>query len=88
MRMSRISIIVKGDTIQTLFDTGAHAILSDEAKHILGNKYAVGTSFIVAGIFDKCRSDYPGWKFIKVGDSFADQPMIQVPKIKLGNCEV
>lgn len=84
----RIPVVVEGDTIQTLFDTGAHAILSDKAKASLGDKRLLGTSFIIASIFDRWRSEHPDWEVIENADSLSGEAMIQVPKVQLGNYNI
>lgn len=84
----RIPITVEGDTIQTLFDTGAHTILTEEAKPVFRNRHSVASSFIVASIFDRWHSENPNWEFVKAADSLANEAMIRVPLIKIGNYEV
>lgn len=81
----RIPITVGKDTLQMLFDTGARAILSEEAKQVLGNHETVATSFIIASVFDKWRSNNPDWKVIEAGDLHSNQDMIRVPEVSVGN---
>ena len=84
----RIAINVEGETIQTLFDTGATAYLNEAGKAKLNGQDIVGTSFIVASIFDKWRKEHPDWEFIEKGDDLIKEDMIQVPVVKIGDHEV
>lgn len=79
----RIPILVEGDTIQTLFDTGATAVLSEEAKTQIGNHYAIGASFIVASLFDKWKTQHPEWKVIEGGDALLKEDLIEVPEVTI-----
>lgn len=83
-----IDIIVEGDTISTLFDTGAQATLNEEASTIFNNEKRVGTSFIIASIFDKWVVEHPEWQVINGGDAFLEEDLIEVPKVTIGNHEV
>lgn len=85
----RIPIIVEGDTLQMLFDTGAMAHLSSEAQKTLGKK-AIGASFIVQSIFNKWTQKHPEWQVMKKGDviwrngrKLLEADMIQVPKVTI-----
>lgn len=82
-----IPIIVDGDTIQTLFDTGATALLSEEAQEKFGAK-TVGTSFIIASIFDKWQAQHPDWEIIKKGDQMLEEDLIKVPQVTIGGHQV
>ncbi|MEN0051923.1 MAG: hypothetical protein AAF806_32960 [Bacteroidota bacterium] len=79
----RISIIIEGDTIQTLFDSGATAVLNKEAKGQIGDYYAIGASFIVASFFDKWKAQHPEWKVFEGGDALLKEDMIEVPKMTI-----
>jgi len=80
----RIPIVVEGDTIQTLFDTGAMATLSESAKSEIGNHDAIGASFIVASFFDKWKNEHPEWKIIEGGDALLKEDLIEVPAVTIG----
>lgn len=84
----RIPIIVGQDTIQMLFDTGATAFLDPQGKQILSKASNIGTSFIIASIFEKWEKNHPDWKVLKNIDRGADTDMIQVPEIIIANQKV
>lgn len=80
-----IDIEVDGKFIPMLFDTGASAWPTGEARKILKlDGTQVATSFIVASIFDEWVDKYPEWLVIDNACTFSKSPMIRVPKIKLG----
>jgi hypothetical protein len=81
-----IDIEIDGQIIPMLFDTGASAWPTDEARKILGQDgVQVATSFIVSSIFDKWARKHPEWLVIDNACTISKSPMIRVPKIKLGN---
>jgi len=83
----RMTVIVDGDSLDMLVDTGAQALLSKKAARHFQNKASdqVGTSFIIASIFDKWREEHPDWKIIKNADLRSEMPMIRVPKLTIAN---
>ena len=75
-----LEITIDGLSMPMLLDTRAWARLSDEAQEILGSPdKKVGTSFIVASIFERWRKDHPSWRVIEGADRNLDEPMIEVP---------
>ena len=81
-----IDIGVDGQVIPMLFDTGASAWPTDEAKKFLGlDGTQVATSFIVSSIFDKWVEKHPKWLVIDNACTMSKLPMIRVPEIKLGD---
>lgn len=79
----RVPIIVEGDTIQTLFDSGANAPLSAAAQSKFGGARHTATSFIVASVFDKWKTEHPEWDFIEGADKTLDEDMILVPTLEI-----
>ena len=80
-----IDIKVDGKIIPMLFDTGASAWPTDEARKISGlDGTQVATSFIVASVFDGWVKEHPEWLVIDNACALSKSPMIRVPKIKLG----
>ncbi|MFK5949159.1 MAG: hypothetical protein QM500_10380 [Methylococcales bacterium] len=80
-----IEIKVLGVTLPMLFDTGATAKLSNEAKGILNSKDTlIGTSYIVSSRFDKWRLENPRWQVIEGADDLANESMIRAPRIQIG----
>ncbi|MCO7226173.1 hypothetical protein [Pleionea sp. CnH1-48] len=81
-----IDLIIDGQTHPMLFDTGATVHLSKEAQHQLkvqGER--AGTSYMAASVFDQWAKKHPDWLVIDKADILLDEPMIQVPKVTLGN---
>ena len=80
-----IKIVVGYDTIPVLFDSGATITFSDEAIDSIGSEKTIAGSFIIASIFDKWRTEHPGWKYLKNGDQSVGEDVIEVPQVKIGN---
>jgi hypothetical protein len=84
-----IEIKVLDTILPMLFDTGATARLSTEAKVILENNSSeIGTSYIVSSIFDKWRNENPKWQVIKNADLLSGEAMIKVPEVQIGSITV
>ncbi|NQZ21759.1 MAG: hypothetical protein HRT53_06820 [Colwellia sp.] len=84
-----IEIKVLDTIFPMLFDTGATAKLSNEAKIILeSNSTEIGTSYIVSSIFDKWRNENPKWQVIENADLLSGEAMIKVPEIQIGSITV
>jgi len=90
----RIPIVVEGDTLQVLLDTGAMTDLSQEAQKEFGCK-AIGASFITRSIFNRWRTKHPEWQVIEKGNVMfhsgkkrLEEDLIQIPKVTIGGYEV
>lgn len=82
-----MKIIVDGDTLDVLLDTGATFILSTNGKSKLNvTDNAIGGSFIAKSVFEKWHQNHPEWKIIEKGDGKSD--IIEVPKIKIGKNQI
>jgi hypothetical protein len=80
-------IVVDGETIPVLFDTGASLVLSEEGKKFFSTTAKTkGGSFIAASIFDKWKKQHPEWKYFPKADHTQD--VIEVPKVIIGGQEV
>ena len=80
-----IEIKILGVTLPMLFDTGATAKLSENAKTVLNSKDTlIGTSYVVASTFDKWKRNNPTWLVIDGADELANESMIRVPQIQIG----
>ena len=77
----RLEIVVDGDTISTLLDTGAKISLSDDAATIMGQEGEVAGSFMISTLFDRWRMDHPDWRVIAGGDVHLDMDLIEVPEV-------
>ncbi len=82
----RISAEVDGDLLQFLFDTGATVRLTPHARaavHPVDGGFHRGTSFITSTVFERWRGRHPDWAVIEHADGTADEPMIQVPTLRI-----
>jgi len=90
----RIEIVVDGDTLQMLFDTGATLFPSDSAKlNLKCSSPSIGISFIIDSIFSKWKIRHPDWRVIQRGDArFESQGtfsrLIEVPEVVIGGHRV
>lgn len=85
MAFPSMDIEVDGQVIPMLFDTGAKAWPSAEAKKLLRlTGDTVATSFMISSIFDKWVEDHPDWTVVKNACRYSKESMIKVPKIKIG----
>jgi hypothetical protein len=86
----RIGVIIDGEPIDLLFDTGASTELSASALSALkDNRPAVrGTSFIVASVFEKWRKKHSDWRVIEKSNLSGSEAMIEVPRITVAGFTV
>ncbi len=63
----RIQVVIDGDTLDVLFDTGATMALTAEALEAIGDGGPTrrAASFISAAVFDAWRSEHPDWRVIE-----------------------
>lgn len=86
----RIQVIIDGELIDLLFDTGASAQLSETALSTLNdNRAAVrATSFIVASVFEKWHKAHPDWRVIEKSNPAGSEAWIEVPQVTVGGYTV
>lgn len=86
----RIQMIVDGETIDMLFDTGATTHLTAAAIAQLGGDEYRATSFITKTVFDRWHKTHPDWRVMDKADAIkgAELPMIEVPKVTIAGYEV
>jgi len=91
---SSFEIVVNGEKIPMLFDTGATFSLSEAAQNKFKNKKRIGGSFIAKSVFERWKAAHPDWEIIEGADIIKEGgeeytfDMIQVPVVKLGTYEV
>jgi len=88
----RIQMIVDGQSIDMLFDTGATVELTELGVRALGGVARQrATSFITDTVFQRWRTAHPTWRVIE-GASYARRlpqvAMIEVPQITVGGYDV
>jgi hypothetical protein len=66
----RVDMVVDGDTLQMLFDTGAMITVTTGARAALGNEgpSTRAASFITTEVMDRWRSRHPDWRLILEAD--------------------
>jgi len=88
----RIRVLIDGDSLDLLFDTGAMTTLTDSALGALadGRPARRATSFVVRSIFDRWRRRHPDWQVIERADQYDGlmSPMIKVPSVEVGGFKV
>ena len=79
-----MKMIVEGDTLDVLFDSGAMFTLSANAQSALHrSEQTIGGSFIARSVFDKWHAQHPDWTITPQADAGAD--IIEVPRVVIGN---
>lgn len=80
----RVQVLVDGDTLDLLFDTGATAVWTDSARRAVGDgEPAVrAASFIRQGVFDRWHRRHPDWRVVARGDTgLRAADLIEVPTV-------
>jgi hypothetical protein len=85
----RIQMIVDGDTVDILLDTGATSVLSPEAIAIVGAGPAErASSFAAARLWDGWRKKHPEWRVISGGEANQKADLIGVPNVTIAGYDV
>jgi hypothetical protein len=88
----RIRVLIDGDSLDLLFDTGAMTALTDSAHAALadGRPSRRASSFVIQSVFDRWRKHHPRWEVIEGADQLGDLtfPMIKVPDVEVGGFRV
>lgn len=92
MHFPRIRVLVDGDSIDMLFDTGATMSLTPNAVAALADSVPQrrATSFVAQSIFEGWRQRHPDWRVIEQADSLGTRslPIIEVPAVSIGGYTV
>ncbi len=83
----RIQVLIDGEAIDLLLDTGATIVLSTGALEKLADERPANraTSFISASVFTRWHRKHPEWRVIENADTTVKgEPMIEVPHIGVG----
>lgn len=87
----RLRVVVDGDSLDLLLDTGATVNLTDAAKAVLGGSPVTqqGTSFITSSTLAVWRTRHPDWPVVVNADALVPgMSMIRVPEVKIASVTV
>lgn len=85
----RIQVIVDGDTVDMLLDTGATSVLAPEAVAIVGPGPAVRASaFAAARLWDGWHTKHPDWRVVTAGEANMRADLIEVPHVSIAGYDV
>lgn len=88
MHFPSMPIVVDGETLVVLLDTGAKAQLSARAAAHFGEERgaSIGTSFIVESVFAEWVNKHPEWTVVPAANPIRGHsyPMIEVPEVAIG----
>lgn len=78
----RVEATVAGTTHSFLLDTGATSVLADSARRTLEWPKRVGSSFVIASLFEQWQREHPDWKVVEEASVFRrGTPIIRVPEV-------
>ena len=85
-----VQVVIDGDTLSMLLDTGAQAQLSDQATSAFNQSGTSSISFIDQSTFDKWEQLHPDWRVVKGGDTSlrVAEDIIEVPGVNIGDTVV
>jgi len=85
----RIQVLVAGDTVDMLLDTGATSVLSPEAIAIVGaGPAARASAFVAQRQFDAWHTNHPDWRVIAGGEANSHADLIGVPNVSIAGYDV
>lgn len=89
MSHPRIQVLVDGDTIDMLLDTGATSQLTPTAVRLLGGGPEIrAASFVAQRLTDRWRAKHPEWKIIARGEVRTGADLIEVPNVNVAGFDV
>ena len=87
LNFPRVAVVIDGQAIDMLLDTGATATLTESAAKLVGlpTGTQAATGFITASIFAQWTAAHPDWRVVAEGDAIAGRlvPMIEVPRVSV-----
>jgi hypothetical protein len=81
----RFAVIIDGEPIDALLDTGATVWPSAHALRVMGDSTPGprATSFVVADLFHRWRAAHPEWRVIAEGCEKSHESLIEVPEVQV-----
>ena len=82
----RIEIVVDGEPLDVLFDTGATTVLTPAALAAVGDGGGAqrATSFVTQSVLDRWRAAHPQWRVVEAAEEGSGAAMIEVPQLTIG----
>jgi len=85
----RIQVLVAGDTIDMLLDTGASSELTPSGLQTIGGPAGWRASaFVTTPQWNKWRATHPEWRVVPKGEAHMNADMIEVPSLTIAGYEV
>lgn len=86
----RIDVVIDGDTVPLLLDTGATTVLAPHALEAMGDDLPAqrATSMISDSLFRAWRTAHPDWKVIEAAQAGTGSAMIEVPEVEIAGWRV
>jgi hypothetical protein len=86
----RFTVVIAGEPVACLLDTGATVWLSPEAQRVVNDKGAAerATSFAAASLFDPWRKAHPSWRVVEKGCQRSGAALIEVPEVEVSGFKV
>lgn len=82
----RLTVVVDGEPLDLLFDTGAYTVLTDSVRQVIGDGRPASraASFIARSVFDRWHTRHPAWRVVPHAEAGSGQDMIEVPAVAIG----
>jgi hypothetical protein len=89
MNHPRINVVIDGDSVDVLLDTGASSTFEANAlTDVPAGPATRASAFVTARLFDKWRTKHPEWRFVQHGEAFTAADIIEVPDIRIAGFDV
>ncbi len=84
LNVPRIRVLIGGDSLDLVLDTGASAVLTDSALAVIGGSVRHrGASFVTLSTLERWRREHPDWMVVENADARTGLPMIRVPSMEI-----
>jgi hypothetical protein len=85
----RIEVLIDGDSVNALLDTGGTSDLSPAAIAVVGRGPSLrASSFAAAHLWDKWHARHPTWRVVRHGEESTGSDLIEVPLINIAGYRV
>lgn len=86
LNVPRVRVLIAGDSLDLVLDTGASAVLTNSALAALGGGAQLrGASFITLSTLQRWSAEHPDWTVVENADARTEMPMIRVPSVAIGS---